>query len=113
MKDWNDDVGGTLADVATACIATEENRSFDEVDGRGYSILANFRNPAMPTLAQMTDSNVKIASVVPGYAQTPTFWRLCGFSEEEIVTVTNELRRAQGGFMLSNLLAGGGGNGSA
>ena len=113
VKDWNIDVGETLTDVAIACIATEEGVTFGEIEERGYSILANFQNPAMPTLAQMTDSNVKIASVVPGYAQTPTFWRLNGFTEDQVVTIQNELQRAQGGFMLAQLFGGGGQNDQA
>ena len=110
VKDWNLDVGETLSDVAIACIATEQGVTFESVEERGYSILANFQNPAMPTLAQMTDSNVKIASVVPGYAQTPTFWRLNGFTEDQVVTIQDELQRAQGSFALTQLFAGGGQN---
>lgn len=94
VKDWNEDVGEVLADVAIACLATEEGVPFSEVEDRGLNILPRFRNPAMPTLAQVTDANVKIASVVPGYAQTATFWRSNGFSEEEIVTIRAELQDA-------------------
>ena len=52
-------------------------------------------NPSMPTLAQMTDANVKIASVVPEYASTRTFWRSNGFSDEETETVLNEIVAAR------------------
>lgn len=95
VKDWNEDVGDTLTDVAIACLATERGTTFDAVDELGYTIMPRFQNPAMPTLAQMTDANVKIASVVSGYAQTPTFWRANGFTDEQVVTVLNELQRAQ------------------
>lgn len=95
VKDWNEDVSDVLTDIAVACIATERDASFDEVDELGYNILPRFRNPAMPTLAQVTDANVKIASVVPGYAQTPTFWRTNGMTDEEVVTVMAELESAR------------------
>lgn len=96
VKGWHDDVSDTLTDVAIACLATERGVTFDAVEELGYTVLPRFRNPAMPTLAQVTDSNVKIASVVEGYAMTPTFWRTNGFSDEEVVTVLNELEDARG-----------------
>ena len=105
VKDWNEDVGETLTDVAIACLATEEGTTFDAVDERGLNILPRFRNPAMPTLAQVTDANVKIASVVPGYAHTATFWRSNGYSEEEIVTIMAELQDVQARESASALTA--------
>lgn len=91
VKDWHADVSDTLTDVAIAGIATEEGESFDTVEARGYSILPRFQNPAMPTLAQIVDANVKIASVCPEYASTPTFWRTNGFEEEGVETVMREI----------------------
>lgn len=95
VKDWNEDVSDTLADVACACIATEEGVTFDEVAERALGIYPRFRNPAMPTLAQQTDSSVKIASVVPEFASTPTFWQLNGFDKEETERVMRELTEAR------------------
>lgn len=103
VKDWNEDVGDTLADVAIACLATENGDDFETVEERGLTILPRFRNPAMPTLAQVTDANVKIASVVPGFAMTPTFWRANGYGEEEIVTVMAELQDAQAREAAANI----------
>lgn len=91
VKSWHSDVGDTLTDVAIACIATERGVSFDSIIDSGLDIQPRFMNPAMPTLAQMTDASVKIASVVPEYASTPTFWRLNGFTDEEVTTVMREL----------------------
>ena len=95
VRDWHDDVGDVLTDVAMACIATERGVTFGAVEDEGYTIIPRFRNPAMPTLAQITDSNVKIASAVDGYAMTPTFWRQNGFTDEETVTVMRELQDAK------------------
>lgn len=95
VKAWHSDVSDTLTDVAIACIATERETTFDVVEALDLEILPRFMNPAMPTLAQMTDANVKIASVVPEFANTPTFWRNNGYSEEETITVMRELRDAQ------------------
>lgn len=94
VKAWHSDVGDTLTDVAIACIATERGATFDSISDSGLDIQPRFMNPAMPTLAQMTDASVKIASVVPEYASTPTFWRLNGFTDEEVTTVMRELEGA-------------------
>lgn len=95
VKDWNEDVSDALADVACACIATEDKVSFAEVEDRGLAIYPRFRNPAMPTLAQQTDSSVKIAAVVPEFAKTPTFWQLNGFDKEETERVMREIEDVQ------------------
>ena len=95
VKDWNEDVSDTLTDVAIACIATEQDKTFDEVAELGLAIYPRFRNPAMPTLAQQTDSSVKIASVVPEFAKTPTFWQLNGFDKEETERVMREVQDVQ------------------
>lgn len=111
VKAWHSDVGDTLTDVAIACLATEQDTTFDSVDMSGLEIQPRFMNPAMPTLAQMTDASVKIASVVPAYASTPTFWRLNGFTDEEVTTVMRELQTAQAqeasNAMVSTLFGGG------
>ena len=93
VKDWNEDVADVLVDVAIACLATERKTTFDKVDELALGIEARFRNPAMPTLAQQTDASVKIASVVPGFANTETFWEMNGFGKEERDRIMRELSR--------------------
>lgn len=95
VKTWHDDITDTLIDVAIACIATNEKTSFDVIAQRDYNILPRFQNPAQPTLAQMTDANVKIASVEPLYAKTRTFWRTQGFTDEQVETVLSEIAQAE------------------
>lgn len=107
VKDWNEDAGGVLSDVAVALLATERGVSFESVASERIAIEARFRNPAMPTLAQQTDSSVKIASVVDGFAQTETFWEMNGFGAEERSRIMRELRRARGGSIVSGLIGAG------
>lgn len=111
VKAWHSDVSDTLTDVAIACLATERGTTFDEVDASDLEIQPRFMNPAMPTLAQMTDASVKIASVVPAFANTPTFWRSNGYSDEEVTTIMRELQTAQAAeatnAMVSTLFGGG------
>lgn len=115
VKDWNEDVGDVLVDVATALIATERGLTFDDVDALDLGIEARFRNPAMPTLAQQTDSAVKIASVVEGFAATETFWELNGFGKEERERVMRQLEDAKtretSNTLVQHLFGGVSGNG--
>ena len=95
VKDWNESVSDVLVDVATALIATERGTTFDAIEASGVPIEARFRNPAMPTLAQQTDSSVKIASVVQGFAQTDTFWEMNGFGKEERERIMRQIEDVQ------------------
>lgn len=94
-KDWNDDAADVLADVATACVATELGTTFEDVEERGYNIVAHLPNPAMPTLAQQTDSSVKIASQVDGFSMTKAFWLMNGFSDEEADYIMKQVADVQ------------------
>lgn len=95
VKNWNEDAKDVLTDVAVACLATERGTTFDEVDAQGLGIVANMPNPAMPTLAQQTDSSVKIASVVDGFAQTKAFWLMNGFTNDEADSIMAQIREAE------------------
>lgn len=94
-----------LANAATAAIATELGCSYEEAeDACGVSV--HFLNPAMPTLAQQTDSSIKLASVVDGFAGTPTFWRLNGLDDDEVRNVSSEIRRNVTRSAALDLMAG-------
>lgn len=95
VGDWNDAVSDVLVDVATAVVATELGLSFGEAEQLDAGIEARFQNPAMPTLAQQTDASVKIASVVPAFANTETFWEMNGLNKEERARVIREVEDAQ------------------
>ncbi len=94
-----------LAKAATAAIATELGCSYEEAeDACGVSV--HFLNPAMPTLAQQTDSSIKLASAVEGFAGTPTFWRLNGLDDDEVRNVSSEIRRNVTRSAALDLMAG-------
>lgn len=90
-KDWNADMQDVLTDVAIACLATERGITFDAVADMNLGIVANLPNPAMPTLAQQTDSSVKIASMVEGFVMTKPFWTMNGYSDEEADYIMQQL----------------------
>ena len=91
--------------MAVAAVATELGMSYDDAED-ACDASVNFLNPAMPTLAQQTDSSIKLASVVDGFAGTPTFWRLNGLDDDEVRNVSSEIRRNVTKAAALDLMAG-------
>ena len=94
-----------LSRVAVAAIATEEGTSYaDALEAHEVSV--HFLNPAMPTLAQQTDSSIKLASAVEGFAGSPTFWRMNGFDDDEVRDAVSECERNVNRAAVAKLMAG-------
>ena len=94
-----------LSRVAAAALATELGVTYAEAF-EACEVSAHFLNPAMPTLAQQTDSSIKLASAVDGFAGTPTFWRLNGLDDDEVRDVSSECERNRAKASVSDFLAG-------
>lgn len=91
-KSFIKEAKAALSRVAIAAIATELGTSYADAQA-SCDVSVHFLNPAMPTLAQQTDSSIKLASVVDGFAGTATFWRLNGLDDDEVRNVESEIRR--------------------
>ncbi len=91
-KSFIKEAKAALSRVAVAAVATELGMGYAEAE-EACDVSVNFLNPAMPTLAQQTDSSIKLASAVDGFAGTPTFWRLNGLDDDEVRNVMSEIRR--------------------
>lgn len=104
-KSFIKEAKAALSRVAVAAVATELGESYAEAE-EACDVSVNFLNPAMPTLAQQTDSSIKLASVVEGFAGTPTFWRLNGLDDDETRNVSSEIRRNVTKAAALDLMAG-------
>lgn len=80
VQDLNDFNNDSLVSVIKMALAISRNATLDEFDT--LDIVANFRNPLMPSIASQADAMVKIASVVPDFASTEVFWEMVGLSED-------------------------------
>lgn len=111
-KSFIKEAKAALTRVATAAIATERGTTYEEAQD-SCDVSVHFLNLAMPTLAQQTDSSIKLASVVDGFAGTPTFWRLNGLDDDEVRNVESEIRRnvtkAAASALISGVVAASGG----
>ena len=103
-KSFIKEAKNALNRVCVAAYATEMNLTYDEALER-LDVSVHFLNPAMPTLAQQTDSSIKLASVVDGFAGTPTFWRLNGFDDDEVRNLTSECERNVNQAAIAQLFA--------
>jgi hypothetical protein len=101
-----------LSRTATAALATELGVTYAEAEG-ACEVSVHFLNPAMPTLAQQTDSSIKLASAVEGFAGTPTFWRLNGFDDDEVRNLTSECERNANKAAVASFLSLGADEGAA
>ena len=101
-----------LSRVAAAALATELGVTYAEAL-EACEVSVHFLNPAMPTLAQQTDSSIKLASAVEGFAGTPTFWRMNGLDDDEVRDATSECERNRAKAAVSTFLSGRFGAGDA
>ena len=67
------------------------------------SIVAHFKNPAMPSVAVTADAAIKIASARPEFAGTDTFLEMIGFDQADIRRIKAQEQRARGLQVLEEL----------
>ena len=72
----------TMRELARMCIAAERDASYDELTDDERAVMANYRNPALPSVVSMADAAVKIAGAVDGFAGTSYFWKMIGLPED-------------------------------
>lgn len=88
--------GSSLRTIALMAMAIAGNTTIDELTDEQKSIVARFRNPAMPSVAVTADAAIKIASVRPNFATTDTFLEMIGFSKADIRRIRGQEQRSRG-----------------
>lgn len=103
-QDLNEGSRDSLKTLALMCIAAERNKPLDELTDEERDITANFANPAMPSIVSQADAMVKIASVVPEFAGTDTFFEQIGMSEDIRKKAMSEMRRKKAAMELAEAM---------
>lgn len=93
--------GDALRTIAIMALAIAKGVKLDELSEDELSIIAHFRNPAMPSVAVTTDAAIKLASARPGFASTDTFLEMVGFDQADIRRIKAQEQRARGQAVLS------------
>lgn len=110
-EDLNDGARDSLKQVALMSIATELDISYFDIPDELKDFSVNMKNPAMPSIVSQADAMIKVASVVPTFAGTDTFFEQLGFTEDVRRRIRSETEKATGTAILNSIF-GGGGNGA-
>lgn len=95
--------GDALCQIAQMAMAIEEGTTPDKLSDDDKSIVAHFKNPAMPSVAVTADAAIKIASARTEFGQTDTFLEMIGFDQADIRRIKAQESRVRGRQLLDNL----------
>lgn len=103
----NGDALNTIAQMALAIVG---NLRMEELSEEDQSMIAHFKNPAMPSVAVTADAAIKIASARKEFAGTDTFLEMIGFSQADIRRIRAQETKARGLLIAGELSEGANGN---
>ena len=83
--------------------AIARNVTLDGLTEDELSIIAHFKNPAMPSVAVTADAAIKIASARPEFAGTDTFLEMIGFDQADVRRIKAQEQRQRGLAVLQEL----------
>ena len=95
--------GDSMRTIALMALAIANGTTMDELSDEEKSVVAHFKNPAMPSVAVTADAAVKIAASRPTFAQTDTFLEMIGFSQADIRRIKSQETLARGRATLEEL----------
>lgn len=104
VQDLNDFNNDSLVAVVKMALAIDGGLALADLDT--VEIVANFRNPLMPSIASQADAMVKIAGVVPEFAGTEVFWEQLGFSEDTVKKVVQQMNENTNRTAITALMGG-------
>ena len=95
--------GNALRTIALMALAISRDSTLEELTDEDKSIMAHFRNPAMPSVSVTADAAIKIASAREGFAATDTFLEMIGFDQADIRRIRAQEQLARGRTTLAEL----------
>lgn len=105
-EDLNDGNREALQNIAVMAVAAALGVSVDRMTSEQADIVANFKNPAMPSIVSQADAMIKIASAVPEFADTSVFWEELGFPEDVRRRIMSEIKTATSSNLVTQALLG-------
>lgn len=88
--------GEALKRIALMAQAVAKNETLSELDDEERSIVAHFKNPAMPSVSSTADAAVKIASARPAFANTDIYLEMVGFDIADVRRIKSQETRQRG-----------------
>lgn len=83
--------GQSLKNIALLAMSIQQEKPVSELGELEQSFSVQWRNPLTPSLASSADAAQKLAASVPGFAGTPTFWRMLGYTDRQIADIEAEI----------------------
>ena len=96
----------SLRTIALMALAIANDTTIDELTDTQKSIVAHFKNPAMPSVAVTADAAIKIASARPEFAGTDIFLEMIGFDQADIRRIKAQEQRQRGVKVLQDEFMG-------
>ncbi len=97
--------GDALRTIALMVLAIANKTTMENLSDDQKSIVAHFKNPAMPSVAVTADAAIKIASARQEFAQTDVFMEMIGFDQADIRRIKAQEQRARGLQMIGEIEA--------
>ena len=88
--------GSALETIARMAMAISGHKSLDALTEDEKNVVAQFRNPAMPSVSVTADAAIKIASAREGFSSTDTFLEMIGFDQADIRRIKAQEQRVRG-----------------
>lgn len=95
--------GDSLRLIGLMSLAIANGTTMDGLTDTQKSIVAHFKNPAMPSVAVTADAAIKIASARPEFAGTDTFLEMIGFDQADIRRIKAQEQRERGLQVLADI----------
>lgn len=95
--------GDALRMIALMALAIKNETTIEELTDEQKSIVAHFKNPAMPSVAVTADAAIKIAAARPNFAGTDTFLEMIGFDQADIRRIRAQEQRIRGQQVLTEV----------
>lgn len=104
-ENLNETNGGTLQQLACLILAINQNMTVADLPSEQKGVVAQFRNPAMPSVVSQADAMTKLASAAPWIAQSDVFLEEIGFNRSEIARLRTARQRYSAQQTVSSALA--------
>lgn len=102
-QELNDGNGDALRTIALMALAISRETTMEALPEEQRSIVAHFKNPAMPSVAVTADAAVKIATSRPSFANTDVYLEMLGFDQADIRRIKAQELRSRGLALISEL----------
>jgi len=94
----------SLYTIALMAQAIERNVTIDALTDEEKTIVAHFKNPAMPSVSATADAALKIASARQNFAMSKVFLEMIGFDQADIRRIEAQERMQMGLATASSIL---------